>query len=229
MYMGERLEYYKRRQEALLYPDKVWSLIGDGMAQNHSQLPYLAAMKDTDRLPQHLQGVLCHGKMMRVYRTYHNVRNDTNMAIHTFLLAIEELKELNGGKLPETIFYQIDGGSENTAKVMFGLAELFVAKRLCKLFVLTRLPVGHTHEDIDAKFAKIWVAVRGEFCATMEAYRKIIETALTSKQAPVKVVDIFVVPDYVSYLSPCMDNKFGRYCKTTWTQLQWKFECVEGL
>ena len=227
MYMGERLEYYKRRQEALLYPDKVWSLIGDGMAQNHSQLPYLAAMKDTDRLPQHLQGVLCHGKMMRVYRTYHNVRNDTNMAIHTFLLAIEELKELNGGKLPETIFYQIDGGSENTAKVMFGLAELFVVKRLCKLFVLTRLPVGHTHEDIDAKFAKIWVAVRGEFCATMEAYRKKIEAALTSKQAPVKVVDIFVVPDYVSYLSPCMDNKFGRYCKTTWTQLQWKFECVE--
>ena len=24
-----------------------------------------------------------------------------------------------------------------------------------------------------------------------------------------------------------MDNKFGRYCKTTRTQLQWKFECVE--
>ena len=70
------------------------------------------------------------------------------------------------------------------------------------MFVLTRLPVGHTHEDIDAKFAKIWVAVRGEFCATMEAYRNVIETALMSKQTPVKVVDILVVPDYFAYLSP---------------------------
>ena len=75
LYMDERLEYYKRRQEALLYPDRVWSLIGDGMAQHHCQLP-------------------------------------------------------------------------------------------------------------------------------------------------VKVVDILGVPDYFFYLSPCMDNKFGRYCKTTWTQLQ---------
>ena len=57
MYMGERLEYYKRRQEALLYSDRVWSLISNGMAQHHCQLPYLAGMKDTDRLPQHLQGV----------------------------------------------------------------------------------------------------------------------------------------------------------------------------
>ena len=75
MYMGERIEYYKRRQEAMQYPEKVWSLIGDGMAQHHCQLPYLAGMKETDQLPQHLQGVLCHGKMMRVYRTYHNFKN----------------------------------------------------------------------------------------------------------------------------------------------------------
>ena len=67
-------------------------------------------------------------------------------------------------------------------------------------------PRRGTHEDIDTKFAKIWVAVRGNYCATMEAYRKIIEEALLSKIVPVKVVDMLVVPDYFSYLSPCMDN-----------------------
>ena len=37
---------------------------------------------------------------------------------------------------------------------MFGICELLVARGLIRKLVLTRLPVGHTHEDIDAKFAK---------------------------------------------------------------------------
>ena len=131
----------------------------------------------------------------------------------------------NGGTLPDTVYYQIDGGSENSAKVMFGLAELFIAKRLLKQLVLTRLPVGHTHEDIDAKFAKIWVRVRQQHVATMSAYKKLIEEALSGNDCqPIEVVDIFAIPDYFSYLKPCIDIKFGRYCKTKWTQLQWKFE-----
>ena len=50
MYMGERLTYYSRRQEALLYPETVWSLIGHGMAQHHCQLPYLVGLKELDKL-----------------------------------------------------------------------------------------------------------------------------------------------------------------------------------
>lgn len=36
--------------------------------------------------------------------------------------------------------------------------EYLVAKKFCPLIVLTRLPVGHTHEDIDSRFGKIWVS-----------------------------------------------------------------------
>ena len=116
MYIGERLTYYARRQEALQYPSTVWSIIGDGMAQQHCQLPYLAGLKTIDTLPQHLQGVYAHGQLMRVYRTFHNVTNNSNMQIHSFLLTIEYLILKNSGRLPEKLFYQIDGGSENTAK-----------------------------------------------------------------------------------------------------------------
>ena len=228
MYMGERMEYYKRRQEALLYPEAVWSVIGDGMAQQHCQLPYLAGLKDLDKLPQHLQGMLCHGKLMRIYRTFHNVKNDSNSAMHCFLLTLEYLMHKNGGNLPDTVYYQIDGGSENSAKAMFGLAELIIAKRLIRKLVITRLPVGHTHEDIDAMFAKIWVHVRPQHVATMNAYKKRIEEALGSNEKqPIDVIDIFAVPDYCSYLKPFIDAKFGRYCKTKWTQLQWMFEHTE--
>ena len=48
MHMGERLSYYERREEALQDPDVIWSLIGDGMAQAHCQLPHLAGLKTID-------------------------------------------------------------------------------------------------------------------------------------------------------------------------------------
>ncbi len=60
------------------------------------------------------------------------------------------------GVLPDTLFYQIDGGSENTAKAVYYLCELIVARRLVKCIKLCRLMVGHTHCDIDAAFAHVW-------------------------------------------------------------------------
>ena len=100
------------------------------MAQSHCQLPHLAGLKQVDTLAQHLHGVLVHGQLMLVCRTFHNIKNSANLQIHTFLSTIEYLiNDKHAGNLPETIYYQIGGGSENTAKVMLGVAELLVAKR----------------------------------------------------------------------------------------------------
>lgn len=126
------------------------------------------------------------------------------------------------------IYYQVDGGSENTAKAIFAMAELLVAKGICNQLFLTRLPVGHTHEDIDSKFSKIWMRLRDEHVSTMREYTDLIEKALCpdSNHLECEVIDIFVVPYYVSYLQPCMDKAFGRYARLEWTQLQWRFEKV---
>ena len=78
------------------------------------------------------------------------------MAIHTWLMNLEDVYKRLGNKLPDTVFAQIDGGSENANHVMKGVCELIVARGLTKRVVLTRLPPGHTHEDIDAVFGKIW-------------------------------------------------------------------------
>ena len=70
MYMGERLSYYDRRNEAMSKPSTVWSLISDGMAQIHYQLPYQGHLADFPvKLPQHIQGVLVHGKLMHIVAT----------------------------------------------------------------------------------------------------------------------------------------------------------------
>lgn len=161
MYMGEKTAYYKRAKQAENDPDNYVSLITDGMAQNHTRLPWLANLKDFSIvLPQHLQGIIDHGKEFVVYRTFHNVKVDSNLAMHCLLLQLEQ--KLNNGKLPHTVYLQIDGGSENANKCTLALCELLIIRQLCRKVVLTRLPVGHTHENIDAKFALIWVEARNK-------------------------------------------------------------------
>ena len=44
---------------------------------------------------------------------------------------------------------QIDGGSENANWLILAICELMCMKRMGKVIFLTRLPTGHTHEDID--------------------------------------------------------------------------------
>lgn len=54
-------------------------------------------------------------------------------------------------RFPEIIFIQIDGGSENANETVLALCELLVIKRFGRVLHLTRLPPGHTHDDINGK------------------------------------------------------------------------------
>lgn len=140
-------------------PRHYLSLMTDGMAQSHCVLPWLKNLSSLKTLSQHLQGVILHGRITIFYRTFHNVSNCANLQIHTTLLALEKILRTEG-RLPDTFYYQIDGGSENTAKAVIFLCELLVSKRLVKKVVLSRLLVGHTHADSDADFARIWSNIR---------------------------------------------------------------------
>ena len=64
------------------------------------------------------------------------------------------------GKIPDTLYLQVDGGPENANQYMLAFCELLIAKGVAKEVFLTRLPVGHTHEDIDAYFGHIWKRTR---------------------------------------------------------------------
>ena len=69
------------------------------------------------------------------------MKHDQNLLIHSLLLQLEQrmLDERFGGKLPETIFIQIDGGPENATKTLLAVCALIVHKQLggCKQIILT--------------------------------------------------------------------------------------------
>ena len=151
-YMGERRTYALRVQEAFDLPDYYMSVISDGMAQNHCLLPWWANnMQFGEYLPQHLQGLLNHGRGFTFFRTFHNIVGGGSFQLHCFLMELDFYYERDG-KLPDTLYYQIDGGVENVAKTCIVMMELLVAKRLVRKIILTRLPVGHTHADIDVRY-----------------------------------------------------------------------------
>ena len=142
MYMGERAAYHTRKGLAESCPPKYCSIISDGMAQSHCEVPWFANNNSWNNraLPQHLQGCLNHGRNFTVYRTFHNVMHDSNLQLHCFLSNLESVYKKEGNKLPDTVFYQIDGGSENIDKRVFAACELLVAKWLtCKVVPILRI------------------------------------------------------------------------------------------
>jgi hypothetical protein len=223
-YMGERIAYATRRNRAIMEKSRYLSTIADGMQQGHNMLPHMANQNVwQDCLPQHLQGVLNHNRGLKMYRTFHNVNNCANVAMYAWLDTLEKV-HAEEGKLPDTIYHQIDGGSENTAKAWFALCELLVARRLCKRVVLTRLMVGHTHEDIDSKFGILWKKIRHKYVYTPQQYNTKIINSLSTKKRECEVIDVFAVPDFKKLLDDYVDPSFRAQSKCEKTQLQWSFE-----
>ena len=89
--------------------------------------------------------------------------------------------------------------------------------------MVTRLLVGHTHEDIDAIFAKIWKKCQGRCILSPQQYVQMILSAMNQRKIPCEVIDVFVTPDYKSYLSPYI-SIISKAFKEQWTQLQFIFE-----
>ena len=154
----DQSSYYSLRiTKAQQNPRGFLSIVTDGMAQTHSVIPWLGDLASITPIPQHIQGVLAHGRKAFFYRTFHNISSKANLQIHTILLTLEKLRSESEQRLPPTLFIQTDGGSENTAKVMIFFCELLVARGVFRKVVLSRLMVGQTHCDIDALFGRIWV------------------------------------------------------------------------
>ena len=109
---------------------------------------------------------------------------------------------------------------DNTAKAAFCMFELIVAKRIVDKvtkyayfilvnnfslikfqIIVSRLPVGHTHADIDARFGNIWKAAQGRWFKTPQSYRSMIVEVFEDNPLDTDVVDIWVVPDYAKILN----------------------------
>jgi hypothetical protein len=93
--------------------------------------------------------------------------------------------------------------------------EYLVIKRVFRKVVWSRLMVGHTHEDIDAIFGRIWKHMRNMHVLTPQQYKKVLMYCLKRKRPEqfLDVTDIIVIPNYDLYFDTSIDPKFGSYVK----------------
>lgn len=107
--------------------------------------------------------------------------------------------------------------------------EHLVQKRICNTLYYTRLPTGHTHDDIDACFAIIWrYFISFNTIDTFSQFKQGVESAFkqeTGLQCFVQDM-VVVIPDYKQFYDGSIDHKIGDAYTLIDTMHQWKFEAV---
>lgn len=71
--------------------------------------------------------------------------------------------------------------------------------------------VGHTHEDIDGIFARIWTKLQNQHCLSPAAYRRIIMEAINTErrvEKESKVYDVFAIPNYCKWFARALGTLF---------------------
>lgn len=76
---------------------------------------------------------------------------------------------------------QMDGGPENTSKTFYALCEYLVRQRVFDRIEAARLPVGHTHEDIDAMFGVLWRAAQGKTIISPQQWKQMALSAFNEQ------------------------------------------------
>ena len=106
-----------------------------------------------------MTGCLEHGNhTFNIYRCFDNLIDGANFTIFILLDQIETWKRNHEGNFPKTIYWQVDGGSENANRYCLAVCELLIARTPIEEIWFTRLPVGHTHEDIDGIICYLFIA-----------------------------------------------------------------------
>jgi hypothetical protein len=177
----ERGTYVKKRLMAQEHPSHYMSLIIDGMSQDHCILPYCGNQVTKNVvLKQKIVGAKQHGFARSFYRAFPHIASGTNIAIEVVLHQIEKRMEdckRTNKLMPDVLYLQIDGGPENTSKTFYAAIEQMVKHKIFREIHVCRLPVGHTHEDIDALFGVLWRSSRFKNLITPQDWKKMaVET-----------------------------------------------------
>lgn len=76
-------------------------------------------------------------------------------------------------------------------------------------------------------FGVLREALKDKPMETFEIFKNLVEEKFKHTKLKALIHDVKVVPNYTSFIDPCIDSKFERLHKTEFTQLQWRFEAVK--
>ena len=206
-----------------MYVHQVHSLAMDGADQSAHDVPKVLGRvpKDLTPWPQKLQCVLAHGVLLCMFNVLNVVHAGANAAMTCLMRAMQLLE----GGFSGILYLQVDGGSENWNKVLFALVDLwFDLYPNLQTVIVSRLPVGHTHIDIDRFFSYLNSLLFGSSFGgrqaganvlTREAFEKLFHDSMVANKDTMLLKhvmeDVNVVYDFWDFLEPHLYSGFSGY------------------
>jgi hypothetical protein len=138
-------------------------MIIDGADQAKYRLPRLATQTHQSqgafKTQIHLMGVIVHGRQNYVYTHLDNSKAGNNVTIDVMHRTLVD--QAKRGPLPRTCFLQLDNTTRQCkGQFLYAYLASLVDHGVFDKIILSFLPVGHTHEDIDQFFSRLAVALR---------------------------------------------------------------------
>ena len=194
----ERMGYYRRRAKGKR--GRCISIIMDGMDQSKTDLPHTSTSlkSDSNMVETKITGVLVHGRNFNCYVSEPQVKHDTNLSLtclHDTLM--DEL----ASDPADTLYVQVDGGSENKNQWVIAYFVLLISLKIFKKIKMCFLPVGHTHEDIDQGFSCIARKLRHVNAYTFAQLVECVKTSFKKENRPPQVFQVGEVFDWKSYVA----------------------------
>ena len=156
----QRRSYKARCDKAMQQPSEYLSLIFDAADQAAYGLPYFGIKShssDGYHVGTHLMGCLAHGHGAFAFSYLENCKHGTNTTIQAMYRVLSEMKA-EGKSIPRKIYIQLDNTSkQNKSKFFLGWCGYLILMGICDVVLISFLPVGHTHEDIDQFFSRCYL------------------------------------------------------------------------
>jgi hypothetical protein len=140
------------------------SLIIDAADQAAYASPYFYerthASQAAWKLPMHLIACISHGRKTFGYTFLENVKHGNNLTLEVlFRVLVDTIK--CEGRLPPNLYLQLDNTTKQCkGQYILGFMALLVQVGIFEKIVISFLPVGHTHEDIDQIFSRLAIHLR---------------------------------------------------------------------
>ncbi len=186
------------------------------MEASHCQLPWKGTQSTfKDPFSQTLVGVKEHGYGVHPFPNINTMRKRANLTLYIVDHVIEQWKNRHG-YYPTDIYIQIDDGAENVNEYAMHHCEHLVAKRMARNILFTRLPVGHTHDDIDGCFGFIWKYwYKYRNIINFSEFRQGVEQAFKDKDGTKCFVYdwTMIVPYYKIFYDPVLDARLSELHK----------------
>ena len=197
----------------------------DGADQTSHDLPKVQGRnpKGLAAWPQKMQCVLTHGVQIAMFNLLHIVHAGANMAMSCLMRAMQLMQDTYHG-VQQTVYLQVDGGSENWNQVLFAWVDLwFDYFPHLQTVIISRLPVGHTHIDVDRLFSYLNGELfgsggglrAGKNILTKKAFEESYRTAMAGNKDTMllnhEYEDINCVYDFWEWLSPHFYQNFSGY------------------